>query len=81
MGLFSKDLYDAKTGEKAGSASRLSSSYKTHTQNLLMDRKLVDGKGNHVVTQPSILKESAGAIIGITAGIVSIFGSIFDSDD
>jgi len=81
MGIFNKDVYDAKTGERAGSASRLTDSYKTHSRNFITDRKLVDRNGNHVATQPSILKESAGAIVGITAGIVSIFAALIKSDD
>lgn len=81
MGLFSKDIYDAKTGAKAGKASRLSSSYQTSSQNLFTDRQLVDRSGNHVTTQPSILKESAGAVIGITLGVVSIISALMNRDD
>jgi len=81
MGLFSKDIYDAKTGEKAGKASRLSSSYQTSSQNFFTDRQLVDKGGNHVTTQPSILKESSGAIIGIAAGLIGIIGSLMNNDD
>lgn len=81
MGLFNKDLYDAKTGERAGRTSRLTGSHQVDTQNFLSDRKLVDKNGNHVATQPSVLKESAGVLIGITAGIVGIFAALMKSDD
>jgi hypothetical protein len=81
MGIIRKDLFDAGTGEKAGSRSRLTGSVKTDTKNFFTDKKLVDKRGNHVATEPSIIKDSASAVIGITAGIVSIFAAFLNKDE
>lgn len=81
MGLFNKDLFDAKTGEKAGTASRLTSIQKVHPPNFLTDKKLVDKNGNHVATQPSVVKENAGAVLGATAAVAGFFAAIIGLKD
>ena len=81
MGLFGKDVFDQNTGHKIGTHSRITGNTNASTRPWFSDRNLVDKNGNHVTIQSSIIKESAGAIIGITAGIIGIIGSIINRDD
>ena len=81
MGLFGKDVFDQETGHKVGTQSRITGSTNASNKPWFADRNLVDKDGNHMSVQSSIIKESAGAIIGITVGIVGIIGSLLSRDD